>query len=72
MNFWVITVSQDKSVFFLCGYACLYFSDILAYGYDVMMLNVIRYYITIKIQHGIRATLKEVIVQPKQCYSYSY
>ena len=35
-------------MFFLCGCACLSFSDILAYGYTVMMLNVIRYDITIK------------------------
>ena len=35
-------------VFFLCGCACLSFSDLLAYGYAVMMLNVIRSDITIK------------------------
>ena len=41
--------SQDKFLcFFLCGCACLYFSDLLAYGYAVMMLNVIRSDITIK------------------------
>ena len=44
---------------FLCGCACLSFSDILAYGYAVMMLYVLIFDITIKIQHGIRATLKE-------------
>ena len=32
----------------LCGCACLSFSDPFAYGYVVMMLNVIRYDITIK------------------------
>ena len=35
-------------MFFLYGCACLYFSDLLAYGYDVTMLNVLRYDITIK------------------------
>ena len=50
-------------MFFLCGCACLSFSDLLAYGYAIMMLNVLRSYITIKIQHGIRDTLKEDIVQ---------
>ena len=41
--------SQDKSLCsFLCGCACLYFSDLLAYGYVVMMLNVLRFDITIK------------------------
>ena len=50
-------------MFFLYGCACLYFSDPLAYDYAVMMLNVLRSDITIKIQHGIRATLKEDIVQ---------
>ena len=30
-------------MFSLCGCACLSFSDLLAYGYVVMMLNVIRY-----------------------------
>ena len=33
---------------FLCGCDCLYFSDILAYGYAITMLNVIRSDITIK------------------------
>ena len=33
---------------FLYGCACLSFSDILAYGYAVMMLNVLRSDITIK------------------------
>ena len=37
--------------FFLCGCAYLSFSDLLAYGYGVMMLNVLRSDITIKIQH---------------------
>ena len=32
----------------LCGCDCLSFSDPFAYGYDVMMLNVIRSCITIK------------------------
>ena len=32
----------------LCGCACLSFSDPLAYGYDVMMLKVLRSCITIK------------------------
>ena len=32
----------------LCGCACLSFSDHFAYGYVVMMINVIRYGITIK------------------------
>ena len=35
-------------MFFLYGCACLYFSDILAYGYTVIMLNVLRSDITIK------------------------
>ena len=35
-------------MFFLCGCACISFSDLLAYGYVVMMLNVIRFDITIK------------------------
>ena len=35
-------------MFFLCGCACLSFSDLLAYGYAAMMLNVLRSYITIK------------------------
>ena len=35
---------------FLCGCACLSLSDLLAYGYDFMMLNVLIYDITIKIQ----------------------
>ena len=47
---------------FLYGCAFLSFSDLLAYGYAVIMLNVLRFDITIKIQHGIRATLKEEIV----------
>ena len=34
--------------FFLCGCACLSFSDILAYGYAIMMLNVLRSDITIE------------------------
>ena len=35
-------------MFFLCGCACLFLSDLLAYGYVVMMLNVLRSDITIK------------------------
>ena len=35
-------------VLFLCGCACLSFSDLLDYGYVVMMLNVLRYDIAIK------------------------
>ena len=35
-------------MFFLYGCACLSFSDPLAYGYAVMMLNVLRSDITIK------------------------
>ena len=35
-------------MFFFCGCACLSFSDILAYGYAIIMLNVIRSEITIK------------------------
>ena len=35
-------------MFFLYGCACLCFSDILAYGYVVMMLNVLRSDITNK------------------------
>ena len=42
----------------LCGYACLSFSDPFVYGYDVMMLNVIRYYITIK---KLNITLSSII-----------
>ena len=50
---------------FLCVCDFLSFSDLLAYGYAVMMLKVLRSDITIKNQHGIRATLKEVIVRRK-------
>ena len=50
-------------MFFLCGCFYLSFSDILDYVYAVMMLNILRSDITIKIQHGIRATLKEDTVQ---------
>ena len=32
----------------LCGCACLSFSDPFIYGYDVMMLNVLRYCTTIE------------------------
>ena len=46
--FFPVRVSQDKSLCSFCGCACLSFSDVLAYGYVVMMLNVIRYDITIK------------------------
>ena len=35
-------------MFLLCGCACLSFSDILDYGYVVMLLNVLRSDITIK------------------------
>ena len=35
-------------MFFLCGCAYLYFSDLLAYGYAVMMIKILRYDITIK------------------------
>ena len=46
-------VFEDKYLCsFLCGCACLYLSDLLAYGYAVMMLNVLRSDITIKIQHA--------------------
>ena len=63
-GFFPLGFSQDKSLCsFLYGCACLSFSDPLAYGYALMMLNVLRSDITIKIQHGIRATLKEDIVQ---------
>ena len=48
VGFFPLGFSQDKSVFFLCGCACLSFSDLLAYGYAVIMLNVLRSYITIK------------------------
>ena len=49
-SFGLLGFSQDKYLcsFFLCGCAYLSFSDILAYGYDVIMLNVIRSEITIK------------------------
>ena len=50
-------------MFFLCACAYLSFNDLLAYDYVVMILNVFKSDITIKIQHGIRATLKEDIVQ---------
>ena len=49
-------------MFFLYGCAYLSFSDLLAYGYTVLMLNVLRSDKPLKIQHGIRATLKEDIV----------
>ena len=39
-------------MFFLYGCACLYFSDLLAYGYAVMILNVLRSDITIKNSTG--------------------
>ena len=49
VGFFPLGFSQDKSLCsFLCGCACLSFSDLLAYGYTVMMLNVLRSYITIK------------------------
>ena len=35
-------------MFFLYGCACLYFSDLLAYGYAVMMLNFLRFDITLQ------------------------
>ena len=35
-------------MFFLYGCACLSFSDLLAYGHAVMMLNVLRFDIIIK------------------------
>ena len=35
-------------MFFLCDCAYLSFSDLLAYGYAVMMLNVLRFDITIE------------------------
>ena len=35
-------------MFFLYGCSCVSFSDLLAYGYVVMMLNVLRSDITIK------------------------
>ena len=48
-GFFLLGFSHDKSLCsFLCGSACLYFSDLLAYGYVVMMLNVLRSDITIK------------------------
>ena len=63
-GFFPLRFSQDKSLcFFLCGCACLSFSHPLAYGYAVMMLNVLRSDIPLKIQHGIKATLKEDIMQ---------
>ena len=63
-RFFPLGFSQDKYLCsFLCGCACLAFSDLLAYGYVVMMLNVLRTYITIKIQHGTRVALKEYTVQ---------
>ena len=63
-GFFPLRFSQDKSLcFFLCGCACLSFSDLLAYGYAIMMLNVLRFDITIKNSTWYRATLKEGIVQ---------
>ena len=59
-------------MFFLCGCACLSFSDLLAYGYAVIMLNVLRSDITIKIQHGIKATMKEDIVQLKNIWLLTF
>ena len=48
-RFFPLRFSHDKSLCsFLCGCSCLSFSDLLAYGYAIMMLNVIRYDITIK------------------------
>ena len=32
-----------------CFYVCISFNDPIAYVYDVMMLNVLRYFINIKI-----------------------
>ena len=50
-GFFPLGFSQDKYFCsFLCRCACLSFSDLLAYGYAVMMLNVLRSDITIKIQ----------------------
>ena len=48
-RFFPLGFFQDKSLCsFLCGCACLSFNDLLAYGYAVMMLNVLRSDITIK------------------------
>ena len=41
-------VSRINLCVLLCGCTCISFSDPFAYGYAVMMLNVIRSYITIK------------------------
>ena len=49
VGFFPLGFSQDKSLCsFLYGCACLYFSDLLAYGYAVMILNFLRSNITIK------------------------
>ena len=42
-------------MFFLYGCAVLSFGDVLAYGYAVMMLNVLRSDITIKNSTGMRS-----------------
>ena len=48
-GFFPLGFSQDKYLCsFLYGCACLSFNYLLAYGYVVMMLNVLRSYITIK------------------------
>ena len=52
VGFFPLGFSEDKYLCsFLCGCACLSCSDLLAYGYFVLMLNVLRSDITIKIQH---------------------
>ena len=49
VGFFPLGFSEDKYLCsFLCGCACLSFSDIWAYGYAIMMLNVLRSDITIK------------------------
>ena len=50
--FFPLGFSQDKSMLFLCVCDFLCFSDLLAYGYAVMMLNVLRSDITIKNSTG--------------------
>ena len=49
-------------MFFLYGCACLSFSDLLAYGYVVMMLNVLRSYITIK-----NSTCYQIHLERRHC-----
>ena len=78
-GFFPLGFSQDKSLCsFLYGCACLYFSDILDYGYAVMMLNVLRSDITIKIQQflsvnfPILLSINHLFRKMSKCVMYNF